>query len=139
MKNISFYMKHVDDSLLFGLKTIWHESVRIQIADPHKTIIDMGGGIHHVENCLRNYIASEHYNEEKLLEYATKQKNGAIFKRLGYLLSLMDEKKSHLISYCQDHLTKGISSLEPGYKDVKFITEWGLSVPKNWQGTTHRD
>lgn len=145
IQHISFYMKHVDISRIFGLKTIWHQNIKIQIADPHKTIIDMlddpamGGGIHHVDNCLRTYLTSEHYNESKLLEYAEKQKNGAIFKRLGYLLSLMDNKKSDLLIYCKNHITKGISSLEPGYKDIRFVTEWGLSVPKNWQEVVHRD
>lgn len=145
VQDVPFYLKHVNPSLIFGLKTIWHKNIKIQISDPHKTIIDMlddpamGGGIHHVESCLQNYMHSEQYNEEKLMEYADKQKNGAIFKRLGYLLSLMDEKKSHLIAHCKEHLTKGISSLEPGYKDVRFVTEWGLSVPKNWQGSVHRD
>jgi predicted transcriptional regulator of viral defense system len=143
--NIPFYLKHVSVSFIFGLKTIWHQNIKIQISDPHKTIIDMlddpamGGGIHHVESCLQNYINSEHYNEEKLIEYAEKQKNGTIFKRLGYLLSLMDNHESTLILYCQSHITKGMSNLEPGYKDVKFITEWGLSVPRNWQGVVHRD
>jgi predicted transcriptional regulator of viral defense system len=145
LQNVSFYMKHVDPSLLFGLKTLWDQNVKIQIADPHKTIIDMlddpamGGGIHHVDQCLRAYLSSDHYNEAELLEYAEKQNNGALFKRLGYLLSLMDNKNSGLISYCKNHITKGISSLEPGYKDVRFITEWGLSIPKNWQEAIHRD
>lgn len=145
IQNIPLYVQHIDASLIFGLKIIWHEKTKIQIADPHKTIIDMlahpalGGGIHHVDHCLRAYVGSQYYNESKLIEYATKQKNGVIFKRLGYLLSLMDNKKDELINYCKEHLTKGISSLEPGYKDVKFITKWGLSIPKNWQEALSRD
>lgn len=139
VQNVSFYLKHRDNSLLFGLKTLWHQNVKVHISDPHKTMIDMlddpamGGGIHHVENCLRNYLNSEYYNESKLLEYAEKQNNGVIFKRLGYLLSSVDHAKSDLLEYCKSHMTKGISSLEPGYKDVRYVTEWGLSVPKNWK------
>lgn len=145
IQNISFYLKHVKGSLLFGLKSVWHQNVKIQISDPHKTIIDMldnpslGGGIHHVDSCLRAYLTSNLCDELKLLEYAEKQHNGALFKRLGYLVSHIDSKRSHLIKFCKEHITKGLSSLEPGYKDVRIVTEWRLKIPKNWQEDIGRD
>lgn len=145
IQNTSFYLKHVKDSLLFGFKNVWQQNIKIQVSDPHKTIIDMlddpalGGGIHHVDACLRTYLNSNLFNESKLLEYAEKQQNGALFKRLGYLVSHIDDKRSHLIKFCKAHITKGISSLEPGYKDVRIVTEWRLKIPKNWLEDIGRD
>lgn len=90
----------------------------------------MGGGIHHVDQCLRAYLSSDHYNEVKLLEYAEKQNNGALFKRLGYLLSLMDNKNSGLISYCKNHITKGISSPGTRLQGRKIYYRMGLKHPQ---------
>lgn len=139
LQQLSFYLKHRTLDHFFGLKIIWHQNTKIQVSDPHKTIVDMlddpslGGGIHHVENCLRAYLNSELYDMERLIKYAKKQKNGTIFKRLGYLVSVLDKKKVNLIEECRKHMTQGISSLDPGYKSIRFVTEWRLGVPKNWQ------
>ena len=61
------------------------------VSDPSRTIIDclidpvLGGGIAHIADMLIYYLKSEHKNMVLLYDYA-KQANGAVFKRLGYLL-----------------------------------------------------
>ncbi len=138
VQDISFYLKHKRSDSFFGLKTIWHQQTKIHVSDPHKTIVDMlddpslGGGIHHVESCLHAYLNSELYDEARLLEYAKRQNNGVIFKRLGYLVSSFDKERINLIEECRKGMTQGISSLDPGYKNVRFVTEWRLGVPQNW-------
>ena len=60
--NIPFVLTHIPTSMNFGTKTIWKKNKKIQISDPHKTLIDMlyapqlGGGIQHVIDCFKAYV-----------------------------------------------------------------------------------
>ncbi|NCX96996.1 MAG: hypothetical protein EBX41_11450, partial [Chitinophagia bacterium] len=39
--NIPFMLTHIPSTLNFGTKTIWKKDKKIQVSDPHKTILDM--------------------------------------------------------------------------------------------------
>ena len=58
--NLHFLIKKTDSAKFFGLKTIWKESFKVQISDPHRTIIDilddpaLAGGIRSVVDMLKN-------------------------------------------------------------------------------------
>jgi len=64
----------------------------ILVSDPSRAMIDflispkLGGGIYNVIDIFNAYLKSEHRNVELLLSYARKILNGAVLKRLGYLL-----------------------------------------------------
>lgn len=131
-----FLVKKTTAEKTFGLKTVWKEGVKIRIADPHKMIIDMlddpslGGGIRSVTDFLLEYLSSAHYNPEILLEYAGKMQNGAIFKRLGFLLSKTDPDKKIVIERCRDQLSKGYCQLDPTAKGNSLVKRWKIWVPE---------
>lgn len=78
---------------IFGLKSIWKGQIKVQVSDPHKTIIDMfddpsiGGGIRSVVDFFQKYLSSSECDLNILIQYAEKMNNKAIFKRLGFVLS----------------------------------------------------
>ena len=54
----------------------------------------LGGGIQHVSDCLNAYLRRSDRNETTLIEYAERLRNGAIFKRLGFLIEQREDASS---------------------------------------------
>lgn len=123
---------------LFGLKTLWHGQVKISISDPSRTMLDMladprlGGGIRSVQDMMKNYLSSPEKKLDLLIKYADKLGNGAVFKRLGYLLERNAPDEKSIIEECTKRLTKGLAKLDPKSKNDKLITRWRLWVPESW-------
>ena len=137
IQGVNFYIKYIPKSLVFGLKIIWKGPLKISISDPHKTILDMlgdpylGAGLQHTFDCFKAYLAHSDKDLNKVLEYAVKIDNGALFKKLGYFGEL-NNLDSQFISHCQKRLTKGYSRLDNASKHQKLVTRWRLWVPQNW-------
>lgn len=135
--NQNFVLKHIHPTRLFGLKPIWFKQQKVMISDIHHTIIDLfdnpesGGGIQHTIDCLKNYLHKPEADFEKLLEYAAQLKNGAIYKRLGYVLSLFLGEQNMRVLPFKQKLTKGCAYLDPKQKmDVRLVRRWNVFVPK---------
>lgn len=130
----AFTLKHIKQSKLFGTKALWRGHTRVAIADVHKTIVDIlddpsiGGGIQHVADCLRAYLRGPDRQDGKLIEYADRLGNGAVFKRLGYLVE-DDATAVALADACRERLTKGNVKIDPSLDCPKLITRWRLWVP----------
>jgi len=45
----------------------------------------LGGGIQHVSDCLAAYLKRADRDDARLIGYADRLGNGAVFKRLGFL------------------------------------------------------
>lgn len=139
--NIHFLIKKTDSTKFFGLKTIWKESVKVQISDPHKTIIDilddpvLVGGIRSTTDMLQKYLKSEHFNCSLLLEYAFKMNNKTIFKRLGFLLSMLKFEDTGLIEQCRQSISQGNSQIDPSSKGKRLVKKWGLWLPNDFENT----
>lgn len=140
-QNMTYVLKHTSENMIFGTKTVWRGQTKIAVSDIHRTIIDMmddpalGGGIQHVADCLEQYLRNSKCEPEKLIKYAERLGNGAVFKRLGFLaerLSLGQE----LAELCRDHLTKGNAKLDPAYECPRLITRWRLRLPESWYGAS---
>jgi len=125
--NMTFLIKKQDSEKMFGLKTVWKESIKAQVSDPHKTIIDLlddpvlAGGIRSLSDMLQKYFQSEHLNIATLLEYADLMKNKTIFKRLGYLLSILIPTEIALIDQCKARISQGNSQIDPSSKGNRLI------------------
>lgn len=134
---VTFSLKHIMPSKLFGTKTLWRENTKVSVSDPHRTIIDMlddpmiGGGIQHVADCLHAYLKRSDRSDEHLIDYADRLGNGAVFKRLGFLLEWQNESRS-LQAKCAERLTKGNARLDPAMSQGKIVSRWRLQVPNNW-------
>lgn len=132
-----FSLKHIDERKLFGTKIVWRHQTRVPVSDVHRTVIDMmddpavGGGIQHVADCLSAYLRRDDCDDEKLIEYAARLGNGAVFKRLGFLAERLPNG-TELACLCEHHLTGGHAKLDPAQNASHVVTKWRLRVPQRW-------
>ena len=137
IQGITFVLRQCRPDRIFGLRPVWHGKTKIEVSDLHRTIIDMldhpgaGGGIRHASDCLRNYLASREADESRLIEYADRLGNGAIYKRLGFLLSWLDVSEE-LQDICRSRLTAGNARLDPAVPCERLQKKWRLWIPRTW-------
>ena len=133
-----FALRHVPEAKIFGTKSIWRGRSKVPISDVHRTIVDMlddpwlGGGIQHSADCLNAYLKRPDRDDSKLIEYTEHIKNGAVFKRLGFLAE-QHSSASQLALTCHSRLTKGNSKLDPALDCPRLITKWRLWIPQTWK------
>jgi len=138
IKGTRFLLRTVSEKNLFGLSSVWRGQVKIAISDPTRTIIDMlndplvGGGIRPTIDMFICYLKSKDKNIELIMEYAKRLSNGAVFKRLGFLLERLAPEEDTTINECLSALTKGNAKLDPTLAKGKLFTRWRLWLPKNW-------
>jgi len=136
---LCFLIKKLGKEKLFGLKSIWREQIKIQLSDPHKTIVDMlhdpslGGGIRSVIDVFQSYLSSSHFDPTILLEYAHRMNNRVIFKRLGFILSKLSPNSIKLIEHCKQNISQGNSQLDPSSKGVRLLKKWRLWIPEGFE------
>jgi predicted transcriptional regulator of viral defense system len=139
IKGTKFLLSKIPESFLFGLKPIWRGQIKVLISDPSRVIIDilnipkLGGGIRSVADIFTGYLKSEYKNLMLLAEYAKKLNNGAIYKRLGFLLEQFAPEEKELITLCNKGLSFGNAKLDPQLECNHLITRWRLWVPENWK------
>lgn len=132
-----FLLSHIHKRKVFGTKAVWRGNTRVFVSDIHRTIIDildnpkLGGGIQHVSDCLGVYLESPNRCDETLIEYAANLGNGAVMKRLGYLVDRLSDP-SELSNWCRERMTAGNAKLDSALKCTRLITSWRLWVPFNW-------
>jgi len=137
-KGTSFIVRTIKKEAMFGIKPIWNGQVKVHVSDPTRTIIDLlndpklGGGIRSTTDMFLNYLKSENKKIELLTEYANRLGNGAVFKRLGFLLERFASEETFAINACKSRLTKGNVKLDSSLNADKLITRWRLWVPENW-------
>lgn len=138
IQETEFWVKKVPQGRFFGTKIIWRGRVQVQVSDPTKTVIDLlddpviGGGARMVESMFRAYMASPDKDIRRLLDYADRVKNGAIFKRLGFLLERLGFDDFAILSALRDKITRGNAELDPNLPSECLVTRWRLWVPSNW-------
>ncbi len=140
----SFSLKHKDQASLFGTKSVWRHQTKVQVSDVHRTIIDMlddpalGGGIQHVTDCLSAYARRDDRDFNKLIDYAVRLGNGAVFKRLGFLAQHL-EISDFPVEGCLAQLTAGKSKLDPALPCPRISTKWRLWIPESFVRKASRD
>ena len=144
MKGTAYMLRTVSERALFGLRSVWRGQVKISVSDPTRTVLDMlsdpvlGGGIRSTRDMFTNYLRSENKNLGLLIEYSAKLGNGAVFKRLGFLLEMVAPNETKTIEQCRSRLTAGNAKLDPNLNNEKLITRWRLWVPENWKRVSHQ-
>jgi len=116
----------------FGIEKKRIGEHEIMVSDQEKTLVDAldhpeyCGGIEEVAKCL--YNAQSEVDWEKILSYAKTMGNGAVFKRLGYLVEIMELNLSEAFrERILSGVTKGYSPLHPGgKKEGKHDSKWNL-------------
>ena len=132
-----FWLSHIHKRKVFGTKAVWRGNTKVLVSDIHRTIIDildnpkLGGGIQHVSDCLAVYLKNPARSDVTLIEYAENLGNGAVMKRLGYLVDRLSGPSKLSIS-CREGMTAGNAKLDSALKCTRLITRWRLWVPPNW-------
>jgi len=138
IKGTEFLLRNVPDKAMFGLKPVWRGPVKIDVSDPTRTILDMlsdpqfGGGIRSVVDMFGNYLNSDKKDLSLLISYADQSGNGAVFKRLGFLLERYAPDEGLTMEECKNRLSSGNAKLDPALPADRLITRWRLWVPEGW-------
>ncbi len=139
IKGTKFLLRSVPEKAMFGLKPVWRGQIKISVSDPTRTILDLltdpvfGGGIRSVKDMFINYMQSKNKNLEQLIEYGEQLGNGAVFKRLGFLIEKIAPNEIRALEECRKRLTAGNAKLDPKLSNTKLVTRWRLWVPENWK------
>ena len=138
IKDTDFMLRTISEKHMFGLKPVWREQVKVLVSDSTRTILDMlrdpvlGGGIRSTRDMFINYLRSENKNPELLIEYAERMGNGAVFKRLGFLLEKIAPDETETLEQGRSKLTAGNTKLDVTLGADRLITRWRLWVPQSW-------
>lgn len=139
VKGTEFWIRTVPDKAMFGMKQIWRGQNKIGISDPSRTILDMlndpglAGGIRSTQDMFRNYLKSENKNLDLLMNYAAQLDNGAVLKRLGFLMERNSPDDRQAIEACRAKLTSGNAKLDLQLPAERLVTRWRLWVPNVWK------
>ena len=137
-----FTVKHVAPERIFGTKTLWRGRSKVLVSDLERTIVDLlddpalGGGIQHVADCLAEFLKRKDRNDARLVEYADRLGNGAVFKRLGYLVETI-EGTARLADECRARLTAGYAKLDPALDCPRYVARWRIRIPGYWANRGH--
>ena len=137
----TYVVRWVPEYAFFGTQILWREQTKILISDPSKTIVDLvsdpylGGGIRHTAEIIKEYFSSEHRNDTALLSYIEKQRNGAAYKRLGYIIECLKIGAPSVVDTCLTKISTGYSLLDPAIKEGgRYLRRWNLKVNATIKG-----
>ena len=78
IQGVPFTLKRIQKTAIFGTRTLWRSHTRVAISDKHRTMVDLlanpatGGGLRHVESCLKHYLADRESDRHILLSATPK-------------------------------------------------------------------
>ena len=137
VQGVRFVLKRARAAAMFGMKGVWRGQVKVDVSDPVKTIVDMlddpalGGGIRHVSDCLDTFLNEAERSAQELIATADRLGNGAVFKRLGFLLERRGGPADAMAA-CHERLTAGNAKLDPALTCRHLVTRWRLWCPEGW-------
>jgi predicted transcriptional regulator of viral defense system len=139
IRNIDMFLRTIPKKAMFGLRPVWRGQIKVEVSDPTRTIVDLmndpalGGGLRPTAEIFSNYFKSNHKDTKLLMHYAEKLENGAVFKRLGFLMERIVPQEKEAIALCRTRLTQGNAKLDPSIGARKLATKWKLWIPENWR------
>ncbi|MCY3002523.1 MAG: type IV toxin-antitoxin system AbiEi family antitoxin domain-containing protein [Planctomycetota bacterium] len=132
---IRFRTKFTPPDRIFGTTKLWFGSQAVEIADPHRLLIDildapeLGGGGRQTLDITRAYWSSPHRDPAKLLAYAKRLARGTVFKRLGFSAELCGVADAAWLEECRSHMTSGVSRFDPaGGNSGRIVSRWNLKL-----------
>jgi len=133
---LEFRIKTIPAQRVFGHAPIWSGSKKIEMADPHRLLVDIlddpafGGGGRHTVDIVREYIRSGKCSGETLLDYAKRYGKGTVFKRMGYLMEALKAPLSEAwFTECRSGISAGISDFDPGSPSQgPILSRWNLRI-----------
>jgi predicted transcriptional regulator of viral defense system len=132
---INFITKVISPSSFFGTTKIWSNNSAIQIADIHKTIIDImddpeiGGGGRHAIDIFKSYYEKKEADTEVLWKYAQTLNHGAVFKRIGFLIEKFLPDQTEWIQKFHSKIKSGVINFDVKGPEIgPVITKWGIRL-----------
>lgn len=132
---VKFVVRRIQPEQIFGTKGIWSSNRKVEMADQHRTIVDIlgrpedGGGAELSYEICKSYLLSPAMNPAVLLDYVARSGNRVVFKRLGFIAERVCPKQTDLIQTCEKNQSKGLSYFDPtGPKKGRIISKWNLRV-----------
>jgi predicted transcriptional regulator of viral defense system len=132
---MEFRVVHAHRDRVESVEPIWRGMERLRVASRERTIADglatpsWLGGIRQVADILVAYRSSERWRPDRLRADLEIVGTGAAFKRLGYILEVLDLGAGELVRVAQAHRTTGIVKLDPGIPARGRLSKrWGLWV-----------
>lgn len=136
VQGMPFQFVTVKESRYFGIADRQINEQKFKISDREKTLIDcanrpdLSGGMIQLGQALKHEYA--HIDWDKLSDYFERWGGGAVVKRIGYLVDVLDvpvpDRERRLIHW-KSLLTRGISLLEPGAgNEGSIVTAWQIQV-----------
>jgi len=133
-----FSVHHVAPDMIFGTQPLWRGRVKIQVSDVHRTVIDMladphtAGGPRQVADSVRDYFRRQDADPTRLIAYAGRLGNGAVFKRLGCLSEMVGAPEA-VTTACRERLSAGYARLDPSTPCPRLVRRWRIWVPASWK------
>lgn len=121
----------------WGVRTEWREDLRVPVADPARTVIDvldkpaLGGGIRLIAEILDSYL--DDGDPQELVAHAERLGNRAVFKRLGFLVETLGLDQPELVEACAARRSAGVVLLDPSVDGGggSRVARWGLRANVN--------
>lgn len=119
---------------IFGTMDHWITKTRkVRVSDLERTVID---GLKHSEYCggfsevaKGFWMRKNDTDPKKLVQYAMGLDIGAVYRRLGYLLELLDVESPGEINALREKLTPSYAILDPMLPhEGKFMARWRLRL-----------
>jgi len=135
IKGTMFILARTSVEGMFGLRSVWRDTVRVQVSSPARTVIDildkpkLGGGIKHVAHIIAEFFAGEHRDDKALMEFAQRVGNKTVCKRLGYVVEALKIDAPEILDFCRHHMSTGYSKLDPGMtRKGRLLRRWNLEL-----------
>lgn len=132
---VKFIVRRIKQEDLFGTKSIWSSNHKIEMADRHRTVVDIlnrpedGGGAELTYEICKSYLLSNDMNPTSILQYAERLGNRSVFKRLGFIVEHLVPSQVAFIEACHKRISKGVSCFDPsGPKTGRIHSRWNLRI-----------
>jgi predicted transcriptional regulator of viral defense system len=138
ISGVTYRFIYMNQRKFFGATQITLNGYSVNISDREKTIVDCldrleyAGGITEVAKAIS--YGREELDFVKIAEYAMKTGNGAVSKRLGYLLEKLEIKSDAAISKLRENIGNSYALLDTlASRNGRHIQRWKviLNVAEN--------
>jgi predicted transcriptional regulator of viral defense system len=132
---VNYQVRRIPASNMFGTTRQWSGMVAIEMANVHRTLIDildtpkMGGGGRQMLDIAVAYWKKPSADARVLLGMAERLGRGTVFKRLGFTTEMFGKADEHWFADCRKQLSSGVSLLDPsGPRRGRILSRWRLRI-----------
>ena len=140
---VTYRLRRAPRDTIFGTTRVWTGTVPVEMADIHRTVIDvlddpvMGGGGRQTIDIVRTYWRKPQADPRALLTMALRLGRGTLFKRLGFTGECFGAPDAAWVKFCREHLSAGVSLLDPAGPDRgRIVSRWKLRINVPIEETT---